>query len=153
MPFAEFGRTEVPAPRTERSAEDLAPKAEKLSLRTTRPAPGVIVIEAAGILDMNSATQFAEAVRAHLTAATRTAVLDLSGLSFLSTDGVVVLMEAGHRALMRQANLVLVSQNRIVDRLLGILDITDRFTYASTADAAISAADATPALGEPVSRL
>lgn len=153
MSFAEFGRTAVPAPRTERSPEDLTPAAEKLSLRTTRPVPGVVVIEAAGILDMSSATQFAEAVRAHLTAGTRSAVLDLSGLSFLSTDGVVVLMEAAHRALMRQANLMLVSRNRIVDRLLGILDVTERFTYASTVDAAINAADAATALREPVSRL
>lgn len=153
MSFAEFGRARVPAPRTERSAEDLAPEAEELSLRITRPALGVVVIEAAGMLDMNSATQFAEAVRAHLTAATRTAVLDLSGLSFLSTDGVVVLMEASHRALMRQTDLVLISQNRIVDRLLGILDVTDRFAYASTVDAAINGADAAAALRQPVSPL
>ncbi|MEV0704292.1 STAS domain-containing protein [Saccharopolyspora sp. NPDC050389] len=125
----------VPAPRTERGAEKNAPGA--LRLRTTSPAPGVVVLETAGILDMNSATHFAEALRTHLSAATGTAVLDLSGLSFLSTHGAVVLLEAAHRALMHRAHLVLISQNRIVDRLLEMLDVADRFTYATTVDEAI----------------
>jgi anti-anti-sigma factor len=145
MSTAEFGRTDVPAPRTEQApGGDRAPGAEVLRLHSARPAPGVVVLEAAGVLDMNSATRFADAVRAHLSAA-RTVVLDLSALSFLSTHGVVVLLEAGHRALMRRANLVLITRNRVVDRLLGLLDVADRFTYADTVDAAIDAP--TPAIG------
>jgi anti-anti-sigma factor len=145
MSTAQFGRIDVPTPRTERpTGGDRTPGAEVLRLHSAHPAPGVVVLEAAGVLDINSATRFAEAVRAHLSTA-RTAVLDLSALSFLSTHGVVVLLEAGHRALMRQANLVLITQNRVVDRLLGLLDVADRFTYADTVDAAIGTP--APAIG------
>ncbi|MBB5158439.1 STAS domain-containing protein [Saccharopolyspora phatthalungensis] len=140
MSFAELGRTEVPAPRTELRIEDRTPGAEALRLNITRPVAGVVVIEAAGVLDMDSATRFAEVVRANLSTDTRTAVLDLSALSFLSTHGVVALLEAAHRALMRETDLLLVTQNRIVDRLLGMLDVASRFTYAATVDAAIQAA-------------
>ncbi|MGW5643548.1 STAS domain-containing protein [Saccharopolyspora sp. NPDC003752] len=131
----------IPAPRTERGTDDHAPGV--LRLRTTSPAPGVVVLETAGILDMNSATNFADAVRAHLSATNGTAVLDLSGLSFLSTHGAVVLLEAAHRALMRGVHLVLLSQNRVVDRLLEMLDVADRFTYATTVEEAVGLSGAT----------
>ncbi|GAA0504118.1 hypothetical protein GCM10011581_45200 [Saccharopolyspora subtropica] len=133
MSDLEIGYRSIPRPREADSATDL------LRMRTYWPSNGVVVLETGGVLDMNTATRFAEAVRAAFASTARTVVLDLSRLSFVATDGVVVLLEAGHRALMRRVSLVLVSGNRAVDRLLHLLDVADRFTYAATAEAAAQA--------------
>lgn len=117
----------IPYPR-----EEVVPGSGTLRLRALTPAVGVLAIEAAGVLDINAATGFADWLRARTVPGARTVVLDLSGLTFLSTHGVVALLEAGHRALMAGVRLVLVTGNRVVDHLLGLLDVADRFDYASS---------------------
>lgn len=105
-----------------------------LMLRTSRPGGQTVVIEVSGCLDSNTATRFAELMRNRLSSTAHTVVLDLSSLSFISTDGVVVLLEASHRALIRAVSLVLITGNEVVDRLLGVLDLADEFTYADTVE-------------------
>ncbi|MBE9375321.1 STAS domain-containing protein [Saccharopolyspora sp. HNM0983] len=116
----------IPAPRAA-----IVPGGGTLRLRAHSPAPGVLAIEADGVLDINAATGFGEWLRARMVPGAQTVVLDLSGLTFLSTHGVVALLEAGHRSLMCGVRLVLVTGNRVVDQLLGLLDVADRFDYAS----------------------
>ncbi|WP_081722479.1 STAS domain-containing protein [Saccharopolyspora rectivirgula] len=136
--------SQTPAPRT-----NAHQPADMLRARTYQPAPHVEVIEVGGVLDLNSAPQFADIVRDQMATPCRTLVLDLSGLTFLSTHGVVSLLEAGHRALMGEVQLVLVSGNRIVDRLLEMLDVADRFTYADSVSDAVAARRELPRLAAP----
>lgn len=117
----------IPSPR-----EEVVPGGGTLRLRALNPAAGVLAIEAAGVLDINAATGFADWLRARTVPGARAVVLDLSGLTFLSTHGVVALLEAGHRSLMAGVRLVLVTGNRVVDHLLGLLDVADRFDYAGS---------------------
>lgn len=111
-----------------------------LHLSTRHPAEDVEVLRATGVVDVDGATAFAEALRAVLGGDGRLVVLDLSGLSVLSTHGVVALLEAGHRALMRGMTLVLVTGSTAVDRMLHMLDVADRFDYADTVEAAVAPA-------------
>lgn len=125
----------IPSPR-----EEVVPGSGTLRLRAQNPATGVLAIEADGVLDINAATGFADWLRTRTVPGSRTVVLDLSGLTFLSTHGVVALLEAGHRSLMAGVHLVLITGNRVVDQLLGLLDVADRFDYASSL-AEVTAAD------------
>lgn len=112
-----------------------------LHLSTRYPAEDVEVLRATGVVDIDGATAFAEALRGVLSGDARQVVLDLSGLSVLSTHGVVALLEAGHRALMRGIALVLVTGgNTAVDRMLHMLDVADRFHCADTVEAAVAPA-------------
>lgn len=98
---------------------------------TVRPG-GAVLIEVDGVLDAESSSRFAELVRDRVTDTTRGLVLDLSRLSFIDTHGVVVMTEAAHRARVRGTELVLVSGNRIVDRLLSVLELDDWFGRADS---------------------
>ena len=124
----------IPSPR-----EEVVPGSGTLRLRALNPATGVLAIEAAGVLDINAATGFADWLRARTVPGARAVVLDLSGLTFLSTHGVVAMLEAGHRSLMAGVRLVLVTGNRVVDHLLGLLDVADRFDYAGSIAEAVLA--------------
>jgi anti-anti-sigma factor len=99
-----------------------------------RPGGGVLV-EAGGVLDAASSARFAELVREQMAASSRGLVLDLSRLTFLDTHGVVVLTEAAHRARVRGVELVLVSGNRVVDRVLSLLELDGWFRRSETATA------------------
>ena len=70
--------SQTPAPRT-----NAHQPADMLRARTYQPAPHVEVIEVGGVLDLNSAPQFADIVRDQMATPCRTLVLDLSGLTFL----------------------------------------------------------------------
>lgn len=108
---------------------------ELLLTRSPRPG-GAVLVEAGGVLDDASSSQFAELVRAELAGTSRGLVLDLSRLTFLDTHGVVVLTEAAHRARVRGVELVLVSGNRVVDRVLSLLEL-DGWFHRSDAPTAL----------------
>lgn len=108
-----------------------------LEVLSRHPGEGTVVIEVHGALDAAGATRFAESMRNGLSTASKL-VIDLSKLSFVSTDGIVVLLEAEHRALVRSIPLVLVTGNRLVDRLLALLEVTDRFCYADNLGSALA---------------
>lgn len=107
-----------------------------LVLRTERPA-GALVVEVRGALDMASTPRLRELLRTRLTSTARRVVLDLSCVSFLDTAGVVALTEAAHRARLAGMDLVLVTGNDVVDRVLGLLDLASWFRYAETVSAAV----------------
>lgn len=115
------------------------PAGELLLSWTLRPG-GAVLVEADGVLDAVSSPRFADLVRDRLADTRRGLVLDLSRLSFLDTHGVVVLTEAAHRAHVRGVELVLVSGNRIVDRLLSVLELDGWFRRAPSGSALDGAA-------------
>jgi len=120
--------TEQVAGHTGRTAEA---SGELLLSRNPRPG-GAVLVEAGGVLDDATSSQFAELVRAELAGTPRGLVLDLSRLTFLDTHGVVVLTEAAHRARVRGVELVLVSGNRVVDRVLSLLELDGWFRRSET---------------------
>ncbi|EQD82555.1 anti-anti-sigma factor [Saccharopolyspora erythraea D] len=88
-----------------------------------------MVLCADGALDGVGEADFAELMRQLLHESERLVVLDLSAVSFMTTAGAVALLEADCRARIQGVALMVVS-SPAVDRLLGLIDVADRFTYA-----------------------
>lgn len=109
-----------------------------LRLRVHHPDGDSSVVEAGGALDVPGADQFADVLRRQISAATGRMVVDFSAVSFLTTAGVVALLEAAWRARHRGVALVLVTGNRVVERLLELMEVTERFVHAPTVASALT---------------
>ncbi len=115
------------------TADTQHPGQAELTLRMHRPRRDVVVIHARGVLDMASEPRFAELLRPRLACTVGTVVLDLSEVSFLDTAGAVTMLEAATRARLNGKHLRVVSSSA-VDRLLALIEVSDRFTYVSGFD-------------------
>jgi anti-sigma B factor antagonist len=103
-----------------------------------RPADGVVVATVAGEVDMLTAPALRAAVLAELDDCT-VLVIDLSGVSFLGSAGLAVLVEASHEAQRRQVELRLVAAGRSVQRPLEITGLTEVLTTFPSRDDAVGA--------------
>lgn len=125
----------VPQPRTA-EPHAVSPAEGPFELRSETTEDPALIVTAAGDIDSGAAEQFAELLRERLASTTGTVILDLSDVALLSTAGVVVLMELSHRTRMQDRSLVLVTQNRNVDRVLSVLGVGEDFDKVATVSAA-----------------
>src|SRR5690625_3961245 len=130
----------VPQPRAA-EPHSLSPVEGPFELRHETTEDPALIVTVAGDIDSGAAEQFAELLRERLASTTGTVILDLSHVTLLSTAGVVVLMELSHRTFMQDRPLVLVSQNRNVDRVLSVLGVGGDFNTVTTVSAARDRAD------------
>ncbi|QUH02112.1 STAS domain-containing protein [Saccharopolyspora erythraea] len=100
-----------------------------------------MVLRADGALDGVGEADFAELMRQLLHESERLVVLDLSAVSFMTTAGAVALLEADCRARIQGVALVIVT-SPAVDRLLGLIEVADRFTYAPSVAAGLTRLEA-----------
>jgi len=91
-----------------------------LVLDVDHPRPDTAVLVVSGELDTLTAPELDEALRALVGAPERLLVVDLSGVSFLASSGLAVLIQAAHRAEDRDRALHLVVTARAVRRPLEI---------------------------------
>jgi anti-anti-sigma factor len=103
-----------------------------------RPSPGVVVASVSGELDMLTAPRLRAVVTAEV-ADCAVLVIDLSGVSFLGSAGLAVLVEASHEAARRQVELRVVATGRTVRRPLEITGLDEVLTTFPTRDAAVGA--------------
>lgn len=87
------------------------------------------VITVVGPLDLGTTSRFTEILHARLRATTPTLVLDLSGVTFLSSAAIETLLNADRHARITGQHLTLITDTHAVDRPLQALDLTGRFTY------------------------
>lgn len=120
-----------------------------LRLRVHESDNGSPVIAAGGALDAAGADEFADVLRRRVDTAADRMVVDFSAVSFLTTAGVVALLEAGWRAQRRGIALVLVTGNRVVDRLLDLMEVTERFVRAPTVASALTTTAGSPGIPQP----
>ncbi|AXB42072.1 STAS domain-containing protein [Amycolatopsis albispora] len=66
--------------------------ATTLDVRTTRPAPGVVVVSAAGEIDLGTLTTWDTALAAALLPPPEVLVADLAGVDFLGSSGIATLV-------------------------------------------------------------
>ncbi len=129
-----------------------------LRVRVHRPVHDVVVLRARGDLDIAAEPRFTEVLRHRLTCTAPTVVLDLSAVSFLDTTGAVALLEAATRSGTSGKHLRVIS-SPAVDRLLGLLEVSDRFAYAGSVDEVVTAASESdrtglvPTVGAPQDRV
>ncbi|MDR7299861.1 STAS domain-containing protein [Haloactinomyces albus] len=112
-----------------------------LRLLVERPVPGISVVRMIGDIDLASVSRLTELVRQRLAAAVLNAlVLDLSEVSFVSSYGLELLLQAQRRAEQRGITLYVIAESRCVRRLLEVTDITGRFTCCATVAEAVALA-------------
>ena len=110
----------MPDPATNGSAMIGSDAAEFLDTTIARPHPGTAVLVVQGEIDTLTAPAFASATSDLVAAPDEALVIDLTGVRFLASSGLAVLIQAAHRAEQRGARLRLVVATRAVRRPLEI---------------------------------
>jgi anti-sigma B factor antagonist len=104
----------------------------------SRPRPGAVVLTASGEVDTLTAPRLDAALDELLTAAEPVLVVDLTGISFLASSGLAVLIRAAHRASAGDRRLRLVTRGRPVLRPLRITGTDSLFDLHTDLDGALA---------------
>lgn len=103
----------------------------------TRPRPGVLLLTAAGEVDTLTAPLLDAAIGELVDAAEPVLVVDLTGITFLASSGLAVLIRAAHRAAPDGRRLRLVTHGRPVLRPLQITGTDALFDLHTDVEAAM----------------
>jgi anti-sigma B factor antagonist len=135
--MSETRETPQPEPSSIRRGSDVD---DQITLATTTPAPGQVVIEVGGEVDMLTSPQLRSAVLEQFEAeGAQVVVLVLDGVTFLGTSGLAVLIEVREAAQTAGVDLRLVCTARRVLRPLTIAGLVPLFNLSSTVDEALAA--------------
>jgi anti-sigma B factor antagonist len=126
------------APRQRAAGSDIA---DYLDTAITRPCPGTAVLSVQGEIDTLTAPAFTAATTDLVTGPDETLVIDLTGVRFLASSGLAVLITAAHRAEERGARLRLVVATRAVQRPLEITGTDQLFELHPDLNTAIAHSD------------
>jgi anti-anti-sigma factor len=113
--------------------------AEPLSIEVTEPAPGVVVVEVAGEIDLGTVERVEEALGAPA-AAGRRVVVDLSECGFVDSSGLRALVAARTAAVDAGGSLALVTADRNLLRVLAVAALDTVLEVHPTRDDALGAA-------------
>ena len=113
------------------------PRAEQIELKVQQPAPGVTVLAVSGEVDMVSAPSLREALVNGLGDG-GTFVVDMTGVTFLGSAGLAVLVEAAKLAQQQSATLKVVATARAVTRPLEATGLGEVFNLHDSVDSALS---------------
>jgi anti-sigma B factor antagonist len=113
---------------------------DQITLTTSGPAPGQVVIEVGGEVDMLTSPQLRSAVLDQFAsgAGVELVVLDLDGVTFLGTSGLAVLIEVREAAHSAGIELRLACTARRVLRPLTIAGLIPLFDIHDTIDRALA---------------
>ncbi len=114
---------------------------DQITLTTTSPAPGQVVISVGGEVDMLTSPQLRATVLEQFggSAGAELVVLVLDGVTFLGTSGLAVLIEVREQAHAAGVELRLVCTARRVLRPLTIAGLVPLFDIHETLDGAVAA--------------
>ena len=99
----------------------------QLSIRTAED--GKVIVAAVGEVDAFTAASLRSMLDAQLEREPPELVLDLSGIRFLGSAGLAVLVETQKAARVRDVALRLLATNRAVTRPLEVTGLIDLFTF------------------------
>jgi anti-sigma B factor antagonist len=112
---------------------------DQITLTTSNPAPGQVVLEVGGEVDMLTSPQLRAAVLEQFeTEGVQLVVLVLDGVTFLGTSGLAVLIEVREAAHAAGVELRLVCTARRVLRPLTIAGLVPLFDVHETLDRALA---------------
>lgn len=141
-------RTPTTAMPTPRAAEptprpsERGPHSRSLHIIIERPDTGLSLVRLRGEIDLSSTERLSELIRQRMTAAALHAlVLDLTGVTFCSSCGIELLVQAQCRAENRGIALhVVPGTGGVVARMLELTDVSERFWLYSSPSRALAAA-------------
>jgi anti-anti-sigma factor len=120
------------------SAAADSPRAGQLGLAVRTAADNVTVLAVSGEVDMLTAPQLRADALQHLDAG-NALVLDLSGVSFLGSAGLAVLVEASQHAKRRGSSFHVVAVERAVTRPLAATGLGEVFSVFESVEQALEA--------------
>lgn len=112
---------------------------------SSRPQGRYAVITLTGELDLSTAPRLEQEVRTARTAHGPHLLFDLSGLDFLDSHGLRVLLRARRQAAEQDGSLSLVSPTPTVDRVLQVTGLREHLVVHETLEAALAAEPSVPA--------
>ncbi|MER5266229.1 STAS domain-containing protein [Actinosynnema sp. NPDC002837] len=104
---------------------------DAVTLTAREVSAGVVVVAVAGELDMATAPGVEEYVRHRLGDASRVLVLDLSGVTFLGSTGINLLIALRSACESVGTALRLVATTKVVLHPLELTDLVDHFTIVT----------------------
>jgi anti-anti-sigma factor len=109
----------------------------ELDLTTT--SQGVCaVVRVEGEIDLDSAGELSEAALAAMQEIGPSLVLDLSGVTFMDSTGLKVLLAVHKRAELAGGRLVLAAPTRSVNRVVSITGLDQTFAISEDVDSAVA---------------
>ncbi|GAA0261625.1 hypothetical protein GCM10010492_73340 [Saccharothrix mutabilis subsp. mutabilis] len=114
------------------------PGATLASVRTDRPADGVVVLRVSGELDTSSADELAKPLQETLVEGLRAVVVDLLEVRFLGSAGLEALVTGSKRAAGLGVPLVLVAAGRAVLRPIEATGLSSVFTIVDSEEEALA---------------
>ena len=110
-----------------------APFDDVITLSTSTDEDGVVTVTVVGEVDTFTAPVLRSALDNQLEQQPRELVIDLSGVQFLGSAGLAVLVETQKSARAREVDLRLIATTRAVTRPLEVTGLIDLFTIADSA--------------------
>ena len=120
----------------------VVPRPDILQVEVSESRPGVLVLSPRGEVDVASADVLRRAARAAVAAAPRCLVVDLAGLTFCGSTGLVVLMDTSRDAEAAGVRFITADGPPIVRRVLEITQLGPALRHRETLDAALQELDA-----------
>ena len=121
------GQPDVPAEGTEAPFDDV------ITLSTSTSDNGTVTVTVVGEVDTFTAPVLRSTLDAQLEQQPKELVIDLSGVQFLGSAGLAVLVETQKSARSREVELRLVATTRAVTRPLEVTGLIDLSTIADSA--------------------
>lgn len=103
----------------------------------THTAGECVILTLAGELDVTNAAQAEEAVRVVWQGSPSRLVFDLSGLTFMDSTGVRVLVRARRRATEHRRSVALAGLTPSVSRIIEVTGLNQAFAIHATVDEAV----------------
>jgi anti-sigma B factor antagonist len=123
-------------------AAPVVPRPDLLRVEVSESRPGVLVISPVGEVDVSTADVLRDATRDAVAATPRGVVVDLAGITFCGSTGLVVLMDARRDADAAGVRFGTADGPPIVRRVLEITQLGPVLRHRDTIDAALQELDA-----------
>ena len=101
---------------------------------STRPFGARALVTVGGEVDLETASQLGDQALAALREVSPHLVLDMSGVTFMDSTGLKVLLSVQHRADLAHGSLAVVGTTRPVRRILELTGLADAFALYDTLD-------------------
>ncbi len=119
-------------------------KAFNFATRQPENDAGITVFELRGYIDAHTVIEFEKAVYGVMESGTRAVVLDIGGLSYISSAGIGAMMGLARKLSQMGGDLVLLNPTQKVFSILEGLGFTKIFKIAESEDEALEKLRKTP---------
>jgi len=109
----------------------------ELNIKSEKAGEGVAILRLSGFLDAHTFEELDETINDLFDDGVYRIVADLSGLEYISSAGAGVFIGALAMAQESQGNIIIASPTENVHEVFELLGLTQIFTMADTAEAAV----------------